>query len=199
MRFSVLALFTVLTFSINTANAISISLIPSVPVIDEGTTVDVDVLISDLGSFTTQSLGGFALDVLFDETILEFNSATYSDALGIAGVETDFFTTPDIGSVTLDNFSFLLESELDALQDSSFVLATVNFIGIGAGISALDLFLVDIASADGFTDLTSNVSVTTNLPTVEVLDVVNAPAPFTIMLLIPAFALMGMMRKRKQS
>lgn len=196
MRFSILSLIIALTFNINTANAISISFDPSVSVIDSGTSLDVDVLISDLGSFSTPSLGGFWLDVSFDETILEFNSATYSDALGIAGVETDFFTTPGIGSVNLDNFSVLSESELDALQDSSFVLATVNFTGIGAGTSFLDLVLLEIGSAAGDV-ITSSVSEISG--SVEVQSVANAPAPFTLILLIPSFALMGMMRKRKQS
>lgn len=194
MRFSILSLIVALTFNINTANAISISFDPSVSVIDSGTSLDVDVLISDLGSFITPSLGSFALDVLFDETILAFNSAIYSDALGIAGIDTDILTTSGIGSVNLDNYSYLLESELDALQDSSFVLATLNFTGISVGTSALDLFLVDIASAPG-SDLTSSVSTISG--SVEVQSVANVPAPFTLMLLIPSFAFMGMMRKRK--
>lgn len=190
MRALILTFAAFLVFNVNTTNASLISFDPSVSVINAGSSVDIDVVISDLGS---ETLGGFFLDVLFDDTILAFNSASYSDALGMAGLETDFLTTLGSDLVTLDNFSFLSISELDAIQDSSFVLATINFSGIGAGISDLNFSILDFASGDGI-DITDNVD--TNSGSVEVLNVTNIPEPFTLMLLLPSFVLMTMFRNK---
>lgn len=182
-----------MALSMNVANAITVSLDPIASTVNVGNTVDINLIISDLGAFVPPSLGSFVLEVAYDDSLLSFDSAVYSNFLG-AGLDIDFVTTTGTGFVELDNFSFLSDIDLDGIQDSSFLLATLTFNGLNEGISDLITTPIDFSTAAG-ADITSSVLVTN--ATVEVL---NVPEPTTPLLMLSSLLLLGGFRhKTRQS
>ena len=133
------------------AFAVTLSLLPSSQSINPGDTATVDVTISGLGNFASPSLGAFLVEVTFDDSILNFDSVMYGPFLGdpLDPCETDIITTVNPGSVSLDEFSFLFDFELDALQPDAFNLATLTFTGTSLGSSALGFGAVDLSDAIG--------------------------------------------------
>ncbi len=171
--------------------------------VDEGNSIAVDIVVGDLGSFTADSLSAFAFDVSYDASILGFSSVSYGALLGDPNnfSDTDIVTTPSSGVLNLFEFSFLLDTELDALQPSSFTLATVVFNGLLAGNSALSFGGADLSDALGFSlattttsgDITVN-SVNTTPPT----NAVDEP-PVLFLVLISLFGLTYLRRKNHTS
>lgn len=192
-RLRILALAVLLTGStIGTAAQLSFS--PSAATILEGDTLAVDLEISGLGDFASPSLGAFKTDILFDDAILDFDSVVYGALLGDPdplSFETDIVTTTGAGLVTLDEFSFLFDFELDALQPETFSLATLNFTGQAVGTSALTFGDVDLSDAVGNT-----LSPTLNTGSIQV-DPRETPMPIpaTLALVLP-FALFLARRRR---
>lgn len=131
---------------------VTLSLDPSSQDIGVGDTVTVDLNISGLGGFVPPSLGAFLVEVTFDNSVLTFDSADYGPMLGnpVDLFETDILTTVAAGSVSLDEFSFLFDFELDALQPESFTLVTLAFTGLTQGTSALGFGAIDLSDAVGF-------------------------------------------------
>ena len=147
-----LALVLVLMFfSSSSVQAISLDFVPSTQQVDIGSTVDVDIVISGLGDFTDPSLGVFDLDVIFDPTILSFDSVTFGLLLGDPSlgeaITVEDASTP--GTVNLFEVS-LLEGDavtcffcippfLNDLQPSSFTLATLTFDTLSVGTKPAQL------------------------------------------------------------
>ncbi len=129
--------------------AATVSLVPPNQTVNLGDPVTVDVTIAELGSFSAPSLGAFLLEVLFDDSILTFDSVSYGALLGdpLDFFATDIVTTENPGSVSLDEFSFLSDSELDALQPDSFTLATLFFTGSGIGNTMVEIGTFDVSDA----------------------------------------------------
>jgi len=111
------------------ANAAILSLVPDSNFANTGDSVAVDLVVSDLGSFTAPSLGAFAADIVFDLTALSFESYALGAFLGDAGSmgSVDVSTGDAGGTVGLGEVSLLTPMALDARQPASFVLATLNF------------------------------------------------------------------------
>ena len=152
---------TVLILSgIEPALAITLSLEPASQTIFTGDTATVDVKISDLGDLAPDSLGAFDLDITYDDSIVTFASIDFGTHLG----DPSFFEaftivgTTAAGVVDFAEVSLLFDFELDALQPSSFTLATLTFTGKSEGSSLLEvtrdpfLYLGD-AFGDPFFDL----------------------------------------------
>jgi hypothetical protein len=134
------------------ADAAIITLSPDNTAPSVGNSLQVDVGISGLGNGAAPSLGAFLVELVFDDTLSTFDSAVYGPFLGDTdplSFETDIFTTSGPGFVSLDEFSFLFDFELDALQADAFTLATVSFDVIDAGSSFIDFGFVDLSTADG--------------------------------------------------
>lgn len=131
------------------AHALTLSFDPSSQMVASGGTTTVDLNISGLGNFAATSLGAFLVEVTFDDSLLTFDSVSYGALLGdpLDFFETAVFTTVGVGSVSLDEISFLFDFELDALQPDSFTLATLSFTGDNEGISALGFGTVDLSDA----------------------------------------------------
>ncbi|GJL62341.1 MAG: hypothetical protein NPIRA04_09950 [Nitrospirales bacterium] len=132
------------------AFAISLSLIPSATIINPGDPVTVDVNVGGLSNGATPSLGAFLVEVIFDPKVLTFHSETYGDFLGDTdplAFEADIITLLAVGSVSLDEVSFLLDVELNALQSDSFTLATLSFLGNNMGTTLLTFGHVDLSDA----------------------------------------------------
>lgn len=160
--FVLVGIISMLRIWAGSALAVTLSLEPGSQVILPSETTTVKLNIAGLGPFAAPSLGAFGVEVIFDETILSFDSVTFGDRLGIpdgdygVGIdppfETDIFVDSSLpGVVLLDEVSFLFDFELDALQPTSFTLATLTFTGLAGGSTILDFGLVDLSDALGST------------------------------------------------
>jgi hypothetical protein len=150
----------------------------------------VNLEISGLGNFASSSLEAFLVEVTFDESILSFDSVTYGSFLGYPNdpLDTSIVTTPGVDSVSLDEFSLLFDFELDALQLSSFILATLVFTGDTNGTSPLGFGTIDLSDAVG----------ATIVPTLETASVTSVPEPASIWLLAGALGGLLAWRRRKR-
>lgn len=123
------------------AQAYVIGLTPSVvtdPLIPQ---FSVDVVVSGLET-DGQILSVYDLTVGFDQSLLQLVNAQEAGALGAGSL---FLFTPGAGNVNLFEVSALSDAQLAAQQGDSLTLATLWFIGIGAGTSSLvfsDLFVL---------------------------------------------------------
>lgn len=111
------------------ANAALISLQPDTSAVTSGSSVSLDVVVSDLGHFGAESLGAFDLFVEFDTAVLSFVGYGLGNFLGDAGLfEAIDSSTGDVGgAVNLAQVSLLSAATLDALQPGDFILATLEF------------------------------------------------------------------------
>ncbi len=132
------------------SSGVVLSLSPTAQEIVLGNTTTVNLNISGLGEFPI-SLGAFLTEITFDNTILSFESVSYGTFLGDPSnsIETDIITTASLGSVSIDEFSFLSYSELDIIQPDNFTLATLSFTGDSTGLSALGFGSVDLSDTIG--------------------------------------------------
>lgn len=121
------------------AGAVSLSFSPTSGSVEIGDTISLDIIVGDLGNAGPVSLGAFDLNILYDDSKLNFESVNYGSLLGDIdpfAFETDIFTNLSAGSLGLSELSFLLDTELDTLQSASFTLATLEFSGLVTGGSA---------------------------------------------------------------
>lgn len=142
--------FLVLGFTLNAGSvqAIMIGFDPLIQTVDVGTPVDVDLTISGLGDFSAPSLGGFDLDVTFDNSILGFSSVVFGALLGGPGEAVTIVDTSTAGVVNLFEVSLLFDFELDALQPAAFTLATLTFDTLAVGTSVLGISINSLILID---------------------------------------------------
>ncbi len=197
--FATLVLLGFFVFFSTQVAAVILSLDLSTQDIDVGATASVDLNISGLGDSTAPSLGAFFTEITFDDSILSFDSVTYGAFLGDPDpslLETEIITTVGPSSVSLDEFSFLFDFELDALQPANFTLATMSFTGLADGISALRF---------GAFDLSDAVVTTIADPTFETANITveprqtSIPEPMTPLLMISSLLGLAIYRYRQQS
>jgi hypothetical protein len=135
-------------------HAITISLNPATQTVTAGSSLDVALVISGLGSGAAPSLGTFDLDLSFNSSILGFTGAVFGDPglgdqLDLSGLGSLSIATPGAGSVNLFELSFDAAADLDALQADSFTLATLSFSALSAGTSPLGITLNALGDANG--------------------------------------------------
>lgn len=129
----VLALVSLPLFNASHAFAISIGFTPVSQEVPLGDPAMVDLVISDLGSFSAPSLRAFDMDITYDSTILAFDSLIFGDPF--SGDQQDLF---GLGSVTaydasapgtINLFELTLHFPLDLadFQADTFVLASLTF------------------------------------------------------------------------
>jgi hypothetical protein len=137
------------------ALAITLSLTPSSQMIDPalGEKALIDLEISGLGEDGSPTLGAFGVEITFSPSILSFESVDYDTFLGDPNnpAETDVQTSAGPASVTLDEFSFLSTGQLNQLQSTSFLMATLTFAGKESGTSPLDFKFIDLSDTLGNT------------------------------------------------
>lgn len=129
-----LAVLALLSVVQSPAQAVIIELTPASSAIEVGATVDLDIMVSDLGE--DGFISTFDLRILFDDSLLGFAGGSITDLLGN---DLDFTALTGIGAgdgvVDLFAISFLSEADLAAAQGSSFSLARLSFTALGAGSS----------------------------------------------------------------
>ncbi len=193
----VLFLFTatamLLLFSLNSSYAVTISFDPVDQDVLSGEQAFVDIVISGLGDYTPPSLGMFDLDILFDPTVLSFNSAVYGDPvlgdqLDLSGFVSYTNTIPEYGNVNLFELSFDSPYDLDTWQAGSFTLATLSFDTLALGSSSLDVYINSLSDA-----WASPLYATVQSGNVNVV-----PEPGTLLLVGSGLAVIGFLRKRKK-
>ena len=174
-RFSSLAiglLPTILTAKL--AQAASLEILPVSQNAELGDSVEVQVVISELGSFGAPSLGAFNLNVSFDDTILDFAGLTFGDQLDVQNLGSirafSEDPNPNVGLVAFFEISLDPPGILDSFQEASFTLATLNF-----NVTAEGIALLNISSATLDDSLGNTISVDSILDAV-----INGTEPSTI-------------------
>jgi hypothetical protein len=137
-----LLLFIATMFITPPAKASLITLETDVSSVFLGEQIDVNIWIRDLGS---DFVSAFSLDLLFDSSLVSVNAASsfFGDKLG-DGIDSiqDIF---DFGGIiNVAELSFLLDAELDALQQAAgvridFLLATLVFDTGALGVANFSL------------------------------------------------------------
>jgi hypothetical protein len=134
-----LALLAVLFVQAPMAHSAFIGFQPNPVYANTGDSISLDLIISGLGEFTSDTLGAFDISVGFDNSALSFSSYNLGGLLGDVGLAEalDASTGALGGTVDLAEVSLLSNLALDALQPSSFILATLNFdvINLAAGMT----------------------------------------------------------------
>jgi len=154
------------------ASAATIVFDPASETIDLGTSVTVDLVISDLGEDV--ALGAFDLEVTFDPAILELTAVTFGDQLGFPSgfVSISGFSSSPTGTISLFEISLESIDDLNTNQADSFVLATLTFSATGAGVSSLDILNPILGDAEAYpltAEITSGSITVTAVPVPAVL------------------------------
>ena len=163
------------------ADGIVLGILPISQSVALGAQVTPDLEIVGLGD--PPSLGTFDVNIGFDPTILTFSNATFGDpSLGdqldpTGGGNTISFITPGVGTVELFELSLDSDTDLNSLQASGFVLASLTFNAIGVGTSPLTVSINALGDADGNSLSASIQSGSVNVPGTSV------PEPRSVLLL----------------
>jgi hypothetical protein len=195
----VLVLLTTLLMQTPLAHSAFIGFQPDSILASNGDSISFDLVISDLGVFSSDSLGAFDISIGFDESVLSFTSYSLGGFLGdinlFEAVDSSFGDNGS-GEVNVAEVSLLDASVLDTFQPGEFRLATLNFdvINLAAGaVSQLSVLAgAVLADADG-----APLSATTSGPA-SVNGKVPVPVPGTLFLLAAAL-FGGLVLKRRQS
>jgi hypothetical protein len=164
------------------AHSALIQLQPGTTFAGTGDSFSLDLVISDLGNFTPDSLGAFDISVGFDASALSFTSYSLGSFLGdVSLFEAIDGSGGDVGgAVNVREVSLLTALDLDALQTSAFTLATLNFDVIDLAVGAVTELSVlpGAVLSDAVGD---PLSVTTSGPA-SIEAVGSVPAPGTLFL-----------------
>ena len=183
--------------------AVILSLIPNASSIHLGESVLVDLRISDLGNFTSPSLGAFDVTVLYDPGILLLDNVTYGGNL--LGSITNTLTVPP-GEVRVFEVSLAAPAALDATQPNEFTLVTFALEGIALGDSALTIDEANSWLSNAGSDVSMAFAaetmpfqaVGTRISVVENGGSTPIPLPGTLFLMVPGLLAVGVVGVRSR-
>ena len=150
------------------------------PASQSGNSVDVDVVISGLGSGVPPSLSTYDLDIQFDNSHLSFSNVVFGDP--VQGNQLDLFdfglndTSTALtlaGDLNIFELSLDLSDDLNSSQSGGFTLATVTFDVLKADTSQLTFSAFLLGDVDG-NSLSADVTAAT-------ITTVPVPAAFWLM------------------
>lgn len=147
LRLAALALLVAVWISSTAgANALSLYLVPTV----SGGSVTVDIVVSGLGAGVPPSIGSFDITLSYPSAVLQAVGVTFGTGLGTPA-QTVTSQSADAGAGTWQvvSVSLLSEAALDALQGSTVVLATLEFLVLEAGNVSLDVVAQMVTDAAG--------------------------------------------------
>jgi hypothetical protein len=185
-----------LMFSLHVApaSAINVDVIPSQPSLNVGEMLTADVVISDLGLFSPPSLGVFEIDLNFDNSLFAPGAVTF-------GVQLDLFgfginprgATPLASTVNVFEISLDSPSDLDTLQLDRFLLFSVQFEALSAGVGVFDLAIIELGNS-----VADPLFASTTSATVQVMSPNAVPVPAAVWLFGTALlGFIGMSRRTK--
>lgn len=141
--------------AVTSARALEIRVQPGSAIVAPGGGVEISLVIRGLGTGVAPSLGGFDLNLSFDPGVLTYDSLTFGDPtlgnqLALTFPSLDGSTVdPVAGLVNLFSVSLDSVADLEDLQEDSFVMASLHFTAVGAGLSSLGLSAIQLTDAVG--------------------------------------------------
>ena len=177
------------------ANATVIGFDPVSQDVLVGSTASVNLVIQDVGDYTAPSVSTYDLNILFDPTILQFNSAVFGNGLDVwgMGMNARDASVASPGTLNIYEISFDSPDDLNDYQPGSFTLATLSFDALSAGESPLDISINALGDAYGDplgADLSSG-SITATSAAAPV------PEPATLFLFLNGLAGIGYFARKK--
>jgi hypothetical protein len=176
------------------ASAINVDVIPSQPSLNVGEMLTADVVISDLGLFSPPSLGVFEIDLNFDNSLFAPGAVTFGDQLDLFGFGINpRGATPLASTVSVFEISLDSSSALDTLQLDRFLLFSVQFEALSAGVGVFDLAIIELGNS-----VADPLFASTTSATVQVMSPNAVPVPAAVWLFGTALlGFIGMSRRTK--
>lgn len=119
--------------------ALTVSFNPAANSASVGGSLSYDVMISDLGA---ELLSAYDISVSYNTSVLGLSSVSFGSGLNLGNALDSIQGSS--GTVSVNEASFLSDAVLGAGQLNDFVLFTLNFTGLAAGTSGLDLTLTTL-------------------------------------------------------
>ncbi len=150
-RFASVALLSLMVWATPSWSA-TLEVVASTAEVHPGETVDISVVISDLGDFAAPSLGTFDLELVYDAGLFDLEAGTTMVTLLLGDEmlgEAIVSVTPGAGVVEVVVVSFLISPDLVATQPASFTLFSGTFFPVGAGDGTFDVAVNQLGDEDG--------------------------------------------------
>lgn len=173
-----------------TAQAYTLSMVPSQTTLSIGDSVSVDVVANALVDGAAPSIGSYDIDVVYDWHLLEFQSAVFGTGLDVLGLGSIQQLVPGIGGINFAEASLDTEEDLNALQPGSFTLFTLTFRAIAPGSST------PFAIPNSVADAAANALVLDDETSAPITVLAPVPLPAAGWLLISGLGALAGFRRR---